>query len=146
MPQRMARINDRHPFEVYLLVWALVSTAPSALGLAPLSQVIEDSIGPTLGRLWAVGLSLGCAVALTGLAWHRPSPRTLSVTGLIWEQVGLVAVSGATIFYAVAALLRSGLTSLAIVGVILGYGTASAVQAWKLQKLLNALHLQDRPS
>jgi hypothetical protein len=139
MPAQYAKLGDRHPFEVYMLGWAFIATAPSALGLTPLSVTVQETSGPVAGRMWAVGLTVGSLIALIGLAWHRPAKGKLSVTGLVLEQIGLVTVASATIFYSAAAFIRSGTSALPIIGVVLGVGTASAVQAWKVQRVLKAL-------
>lgn len=132
-------LSDRHPFEVYLLVWASVTSLPAALGLTPVSIVLREQAGQGVGRIWSCALALGCLIALLGLGWRRPVRGCLSVTGLTLEQIGLITVAGSTIFYSAAALLRSGFSSLAVVGVILGVGTASIAQAWKIQRVLKAL-------
>ena len=140
-PRRSWSLSDRHPFEIYLLVWAFVSSLPAAIGLTPLPPTILRSVDPWQGRTWVVSLTLGCLVALIGLGWRRRSTATgfrLSVTGLVLEQVGLVTVAAATVFYAGAASLRGGPGALPLAGIILGFGTACAAQAWKIQRVLKA--------
>ena len=108
-----ARLNDRHPYEVYLLALTLASTVPASLGLAPAPASIRVQLDPTAAWIWAASLSVGAAVALVGLAWKRPRQALLSVTALLLEQVGLTIV-----------------------------GAASFRQAWKIQRVLRLLREQ----
>jgi len=131
------RLSDRHPYEIYLLVWVLVATLPAALGLTEVPGTIAHMLDPWAARVWAVGLTMGALIALIGLGWRRPPFPKLSVTGLVLEQVGLVTLGATTLFYTFAAAINVGTGALPVLGVVLGVGTASFAQAAKIQRVLN---------
>jgi hypothetical protein len=138
MPKTYARLSDRHPFEVYLLVLALMSSVPASLGLTPAPATIRVQLDPNMARLWAISLTVGAATALVGLSWKRPK-FGLSVTGLTLEQVGLTFVGAATIFYSACAFKAAGLPAIIPIGTVAAFGAASFRQAWKIHRLLIAL-------
>lgn len=133
------RLNDRHPFELYLLSWALVGALPAALGFTPAPGSVQGQMPEWAARAWAVSLALGAATALAGLAWPRSRATRVSITGLALEQVGLVTTGCATVFYSAAAILGVGVSVLTPVGVTLAFGLASFAQAWKIERALRAL-------
>ena len=135
----MRRLSDRHPYEVYLLGWALAASVPAAFGVQPPPRSVVDQMPDWAARSWAITLMIGCIVALTGLSWRRPRATRLSVTGLTLEQVGLVIVGCATVFYSAAALLGVGWSALPPVGVVFAFGLASFAQAWKIERALRAV-------
>lgn len=136
------RLSDRHPFEIYVLVWALVTSAPAAVGLVEVPNSISRQLPGWPSRLWAIALTVGCLTALAGLAWHRPRFPYISPTALGMEQVGLTIVGVAAVLYAASALFAVGAAALIPVGVILGFGVACFVQVWKINRILR----QSRPS
>jgi len=133
------RLSDRHPYEVYLLTWALITSTPGALGFATVPGSLRGQLPEWAARTWAVTLMVGAATALVGLAWRRPKATRLSVTGLSLEQIGLVTTGCATVFYSAAALLAAGLTAIVPVGVTLAFGLASFAQALKIERVLRAV-------
>lgn len=139
VPRRL-RLSDRNPFEIYLVLGGLVSNVPVAFGATPTSNVLRDTLDPAGARMWSVVLSVGCLVTLVGLAWRRPrSDDRVSVTGLALEQIGMTIIAAATPIYAYAAVARSGLGALFASLVVLSFGLAAGVQAWKIRTLLNYL-------
>lgn len=144
MPAMYGRISDRHPFELYLLVLSLIASLPAALGAAPAPASIRIQLDPNLARVWAASLALGSFLALLGLAWRRPKVG-LSVTGLLLEQVGLVTVGAATIYYCAVAIATVGWSTLAPIGTVLAFGLASFAQAEKIQLVIYALNHPDEP-
>lgn len=131
--------RTRNPFEIYLLALSLVSTAPLALGFTRPPTSLSSELG-VWARVWGIALCIGSLVALVGIMWRRPkNPIKFSVTGLVVEQVGLVAVGGATIYYATAILLLVGNRGLVTSGIVLAYGAAAATQAWRIHRFLRGL-------
>lgn len=130
------RLADRHPFEIYLLAWTFIVSAPASLGLVHVPGSVSEQLPEFAGRAWATGLAIGSATALIGLAWKRPTFPRLSVTGLLLEQVGLVAVGGSTVFYAAVAMFVVGLSALVPAGIVLAFGFACLAQARKIRALL----------
>lgn len=134
MPAR--RLNDRHPFEVYLLLALLVSAAPAAFGFAQVPQSVEGLVSPIVGRLWVITLWAGCFVALLGLAWKRPPFPRVSVTGLLLEQVGLTIAGSASILYGAIIVQSAGVRGLISAGAVAAFGLASLAQAIKIRYVL----------
>lgn len=131
--------RTRNPFEIYLLLLAIVTSAPSMLGVAPTPSSIEFQLG-IYARVWSFFLFAGCAVALVGIFWPRPRHQErYSVTGLGLEQTGLVSVAGATIYYSVAIIAVIGSTGLITAGIVLAFGLASGVQALRIHRWMKKL-------
>lgn len=130
------RLNDRHPFEVYLLGLALLTNAPAAFGFVEPPASVRAQMPEGAAQLWSLGLTLGCLVAVVGLAWPRPPRPLLTTTGLLLERVGLIVVAWSTVFYAVAVMCTAGWAGLAAAGIVLAFGLASAAQARKIRRTL----------
>lgn len=126
------RLNDRNPFEIYLLVVAVVTSVPVALGVAPKPGSILEQLPGWPAQIWATTLALGSLTALAGIAWKRPGWPLISVTGLLLERVGLFAAGAATTFYAVAVMLTAGRSALIPAGFMLAFGLASLAQARRI--------------
>lgn len=135
------RLNDRHPYEIYLLVFTVISTAPGALGIIDVPRSIAGQLTGWQADMWVWGLFIGSLIALAGLAWKRPPYPRITVDGLLLEAVGLVIVGGATIFYAGAVINTGGTNALYAAGVTLAFGAASIAQALKIRRIL----LDSRP-
>jgi hypothetical protein len=134
MPAR--QLTDRHPFEVYLISFAFVSSAPGALGFTGIPPSISALLPGWSARAWVIGLTVGCGLVLTGLAWKRPPFPRVSVTGLLLERFGLIVVGISTIFHAVAAWRLTGDAALIPIGIILAFGCASFAQARRISRVL----------
>lgn len=138
MPHVYRQVDDRHPYEVYLLVFTLATSLPALAGLTNPPRTIQLALQPWEARVWAGSLALGALVALVGLAWRRP-PKGLPVTGLVLEQIGLAFIGAGTIFYSWVALRSTGLDAIQPIGVVLAFGVASFAQSWKISGVLNRL-------
>jgi hypothetical protein len=136
-PYRRHRLSDRHPFEVYLLAISFASSLPAALGIAKVPSSVAQQMPGWYGRAWAVSLTVGCGIALLGLAWHRPPYPLLSVTGLGLEQVGLTIVGAAAVVYSVAAVTTVGEVAYVPGGMIFAFGLACFAQVLKIRHILN---------
>jgi hypothetical protein len=138
MPAR--KLSDRHPFEIFMLSTAMVSSFPAAAGFAPPPNSIAQQLPGWPSRAWAIILMLGCAIALVGLAKRRPPWPVVSVTALGFEQVGLTIAGGSTTIYALAVIASAGVPALVPAGLSLAFGLACFAQAWKIERIL-----RDRP-
>lgn len=132
------KLNDRNPFEIYLLVVAVVTSVPVMLGVAPKPGSIIEQLPGWPAQVWATTLAVGSLMALAGIAWKRPGWPLISVTGLLLERVGLFAAGTATTFYSVAVVRTAGISALIPAGLMLAFGLASLVQARKIGKVLRS--------
>lgn len=126
-------LNDRHPYEYFLLPLAFISVCPSAFGVAPPPGSVTALLDPGLARFWAVTLLVGTGMAMIGLMWPRRRNR-ISINALALEQVGLVIAGFATLIYSVAAFAAVGWSGLPPSLIVLAFGAANLVQAWKINK------------
>lgn len=132
------RLASRNPFETVVFAASLFSL-PGALGLAAPPASVVAQLGPTAARWWMVFFSLAGLIALVGLLMESPRRTTLSVNGLLLEQIGCVLLGWSCMFYAAAAFGYGGTSALAGAGLILGFGVASFVQAFKIENVLRSL-------
>lgn len=142
MMSPVRKLSDRHPFEIYVLVWALVTSFPAAVGVTDVPASMSRQLPGWPARAWAIALTVGCLTALVGLVWPRPAFPFVSPTALGMEQVGLTIVGVAAVLYAVAALFNVGWSALVPAGVIVGFGFACFAQCWKIDRVLR----QSRPA
>lgn len=137
MMSPVRKLSDRHPFEIYILAYALVASVPSALGFVQVPISIAQELPGWPARLWAAGLAVGSIVALIGLAWHRPPFPFVSVTGLGLEQVGLTIVGVSAVIYGVAALTSAGAPALVPASIVFAFGVACFAQVLKIRTILS---------
>lgn len=131
------QMGNRNPFQVYLLAFALISSVPAAFGFTDPPPTVRNAIGMGAGRVWVVLLVIGSLVAIVGVIWPRHG-ILVSVNGLLLEQVGLVIVGCATVFYTSVALAAGGWSTLPPLVTLLGFGAASFVQAWRIQRVIRS--------
>lgn len=138
--------SGRHPFELFVLFLGLVVGSPLLWG-APTPGSTTELLGPVWARAWAWILVTGCLVALMGVWWtwwswlsrwlFRLDLRTS--TGLLIEQVGLVAVGVGTLIYAVGVVTADGETGRFIpAGLVAGLGLACWWRAGQIQRWVHA--------
>lgn len=94
--------TQRHPFEIFLLIACVAAGIPLLFG-APPPTSISASLPDWARLVWAAFLGGGAVVALVGMSWPRKTG-----TGIILEQIGLVAVGNACLFYAACVLVLVG--------------------------------------
>jgi hypothetical protein len=78
---------------------------------------------------WGVMLSAGSLVALMGVARQ-------SVNGILFEQIGSVAVGFACVIYATAIAFSVGWSGLAPLVIVLGWGSSCLWRWFQLQRLM----------
>ena len=131
------RLNDRHPYEVYLLSLAFLSSLPTAAGITQPPNSISSQLPGWPARAWAVAVMIGAATALVGLAWKRPRWPLVSVTALGLEQVGVSILGAGCTVYAAAVLYTGGTNALFAGSLTLAFGLASFAQALKIKRVLD---------
>lgn len=104
-------------------------------GLTALAlKVAPESLEALLPRwaliTWGSVLTLGSAVALTGMVFQ-------SLNGIITEQIGSVMVGAATVFYSGIVLYVVGPSALQTVGIVLAWGLACLIRWAQLQVLIH---------
>lgn len=121
--------TGRYPFEMFILALCLLSGIPLLLG-NPKPMSIDTLVPGWAATLWGVGLSGGAGLALVGIAWRE------RITGIILEQIGLVATGLASLFYVLCIVLVVGKAGVSGAAVIGGFGVACLWQWWQLERLL----------
>lgn len=135
--------SGRNPFELWVLGFGLVIGAPLLFG-APAPGSTTEALGTVLVRVWAWLLVLGCVTAGIGalwtwLAWIPGAYwRPTTMSGLLIEEVGLVAVGAGTIVYA-AGVIDSGGSRAAIAAALLtGWATACFWRVYLIRRWTRA--------
>lgn len=118
------------PRAVFILVLSVVSGVPLAFADATPGSIAEQ-LDAVWVVIWGVMLTLGALTTLIGTL--KPN-----VDGIILEQIGSVAVGGATIIYAGAILAQVGVTGSVPSSLILGFGLSCFWRWGQLQALINA--------
>lgn len=143
MHERPPLDSGRHPFELFILGYGLISGV-SLLVLGP-PPATERLLGDGLALVWGGMLSFGCAVALVGVlagpvcrrfGW----PCQPAVTLLV-EAVGLIAVGVAAIIYVVGVGATSPLplsTRLLPMLILAGLATACFWRASQINRYIEA--------
>lgn len=120
------------PRAVFILALSVFSGVTAlAIEAAPASL---EAVLPHWGVVtWAVLLTIGSIVTLTGMAFQ-------TVNGIIAEQIGSVTVGSAALFYAILALTVAGPSALQPMGIIAAWGVACFVRWAQLQVLITDAH------
>lgn len=121
--------SQTDPRAVFILALCVVSGAPLILGAVEPGS-LEELLNPIVIRLWGIALVLGALVTLAGMSWRR------SMMGVLLEQIGSVAVGGASLFYAAAILLEAGWSGLVAAGIVTGWGLSCLFRWYQLERLI----------
>jgi hypothetical protein len=118
--------SQTDPRAVFILTLCVVTGFPLIFaGVQPGS--FEELLPSIIVRLWGISLVVGCLVTLAGMS-HR---RTL--TGVLLEQVGSVAVGAVSIFYATAVMIVAGWDGAVPAGFIIGWAFSCFYRYWQLE-------------
>ncbi|TFV90379.1 hypothetical protein [Blastococcus sp. CT_GayMR16] len=143
-PLDSARDN---PFELFVLYLGLLVGAPLLFG-APTPGSTAELLGVFWGRVWAWLLVGGCLIALTGAWWTWwcwcgrwwPRIKPVASTGLLIEQLGLIAVGFGTVIYAIGVIAAGGDSGRYVpAGLVASLGLASLWRARRIRRWAKAV-------
>jgi hypothetical protein len=119
------------------MLLCVVSGVPILFGKAPAPASLEAALNPTLVYIWAACISLGAVLCLLGTFFQA------RVNGLLTEQLGLVLVGVACLFYSGIAFVTLGTTSGVSVpsGIIAACGIACLWRWRQIQQFLKLVAL-----
>lgn len=123
MPLQLVTSESRHSFELYGLGLCVAFGFPLIFGNATPGS-IAATLSPLQQDIWGVMLCLGATIAIVGIAWKD------RVTGIILEQIGLMAVGCSTILYALVILYATGSSGYLSAGIIGSFGLA-CISRWR---------------
>lgn len=117
------------PRAVFILVLSVVSGIPLVFADATPGS-IDDQLDAPWVVIWGVMLTAGALTTLIGTL--KPN-----VDGIILEQIGSVAVGGASLLYAGAIGFQVGLAGSVPAAIIVGFGLSCFWRWGQLQALIN---------
>lgn len=136
MPQIILHPTSRHPLIIYFLCLIIVSSLTMVVGAPP-----PDSVNEALPRwgvsLWAASLFFGAASILWGLKL-QPRLGKVSVTGALFESVGMAMLAAAGILYATTVVIIVGWSALIMAGLVYGLSAACGYRYWMIHKQVKA--------
>jgi hypothetical protein len=129
-----ARLSGRHPFEIFALYLAFLTSLPIVLGITPQPGSIRSALPPWLSFTWATVLLAGSGVAIFGIYWRERA------TGLICEQLGLALVGVGSLIYCACVLYVVGAGAGFTVAIVGGFGISCLRRYWQIQSVLDDVH------
>jgi hypothetical protein len=117
------------PRAVFILSLCAFSGIPLVFADAAPGSIASQVSKPFV-VVWGALLALGALLTLAGTVKQ-------TVNGIIMEQIGSVAVGGATIFYGGAILIQVGSRGSVPAGIILGWGLSCFWRWFQLQALMS---------
>jgi hypothetical protein len=125
---RIGREGGPDPFEFVIMLFLAFGGASTLTHLGTPSSITKVLDEPIL-IVWGILLSLGSITAFVGIVW--PYRET---TALVIEQIGLIAVAGASLIYAVVLLsqLESIQGASVLTAFVGGFGTAAVWRAFRI--------------
>lgn len=122
---RVGREGGPGPFEFIIMLFLAFGGTSTITHLGSPSSITRVLDEPIL-IIWGILLSVGSIVALIGIIW--PWRET---TALVVEQIGLIAVAGASLIYAVVLLsqLNSIMGASVLTAFVGGFGIAAIWRA-----------------
>lgn len=126
-----------------MLALGFASGLPLLWG-APPPRTAQQLLSPVLVHLWGYTLVLGCLLALLGVCWTWwgwlgklwPRFQPADGTGLLIEQLGVLAVGVGTVIYGAGILVADQPGSYLAAGIILGFGAACFWRFGQIQRLV----------
>jgi hypothetical protein len=124
--------DSRHPDEILMLFFCLMSGLGIVLGGAPDPASIEASL-PNWGRtIWGIALLLGPLTTIAGILWAKRHSRD----GILIEQVGQIMTGGVALFYVGVLVINQGENALVSVAFILAFSLARFWRWWQLERIV----------
>lgn len=115
--------SGRSPFQIYLI--ALVMLAGIGIVFGASTNTITRAMGEPYATIWGAFLVIGGFLILLGIYWPK---RTL--TGLLIERSGLVALGGASLIWSILVIRKVQLDGLFSAMLTLGLFIACVAQ-WR---------------
>lgn len=133
----MASHRQFHPFQTLIMFLCVITGIPILFGKAPAPASLEAALPLHIVYLWSGAISLGALLTLAGMFFRT------KVSGLLTEQLGLVLVGVACLFYAGIAIVTLGATSGAAVpaGIVFACGVACLWRWRQIQTFLKLVAL-----
>lgn len=139
MPYTAERVRSKHPFELLFLGMSFATAVSGIASHSVRPGSIEEGVGQTGTTGWYVLLLLGSLAALMGIFWPERA------TGLVLEEMGLLAAGLCTIFYAIVVVFIIGAGGGYAAGLLASYGTAAVCRSWQIRRFL-ATVAKEHPS
>lgn len=133
-----ARMAGRHPFELFTIYLAIVTSIPTVLGIVPQPGTLRTVMPPWMSAGWAWTLLVGSLLTLVGIYWKD------RILGLIGEQLGLALVGVASVAYAICVVYVAGADAVITASLIGGFGASCLRRYFQIQQTLNAVHEAER--
>lgn len=132
--------TGRSPFQIYLISLITVSGLALATGIS--SNMITEKMGTPYTQIWGAFLAIGGLLTLIGVYW----PREETITGLLIERTGLVALGGASFIWSVLVVWRVHMSGVFSASLTFGLFLACFRQ-WRwvnknVNKVIRAIHEQ----
>ncbi len=135
MPYRTDPLEaGRHPFELFTLYLAFLTTFPTVVGVIPVPGTVADVLPDVIQTVWAWTLFLGALIALVGVYWRERA------SGLIAEQLGLAFAGLASVVYSGCAIWSAGEAALVPAALVGGFGVSCIRRYFDIQQTLDATH------
>jgi hypothetical protein len=129
MPLTEVTREGREGFEIYTLVLCVLGGPPIIFGDAT-PGTIQALLPHQWQLVWGLMICLGSLIALIGIFLPRRD------TGLIIEQIGMVATGVGMLAYAAAVLDAAGWSGFFPAIAVTGFGLACFRRWWRIQKAL----------
>lgn len=97
--------TGRSPFQLYLISLILLAGLGILTGVS--NSTITEAMGKPYSIIWGIFLTIGGFFILLGIYWPRNT-----VTGMLIERSGLVALGGACLIWSVLVIWRVQLNGL----------------------------------
>lgn len=124
---------QEHPFELFFAFFTIMVGFPLVVaGASP--QSVQALLPEALVRLWGAEILFGGLLTMAGLIW--PHSQT--------ERFGCTLLSAGCTVYGLVLLLVVGLQGAVAGSLILGFGLASGVRAYAINKV-ETVHTEDLP-
>jgi hypothetical protein len=125
--------HPRHGLVVYLLFLCVLSGVTLLIG-EPAAGSLESALDREIVAAWAVLLTLGGAVALTGMYW----PGDIR-TGLVTKRLGYAGLTFASTIYALVIIATFQREATLVGGILLGFAYACAHTWYRINQRIHQI-------